>query len=143
MKRNVNHRQPKRSQGGFTLIEISLVIALILGLITVAFLGVGAYRKGSNKAKCKMQMAQIQKAVRSFQNMSDLRPLDPFPLTVVMYDPTNGIVPYAPVCPEPGGTYTPAQPSAFPGPGLPIINCTLSTGTYAHQLNTLTDTKEW
>jgi prepilin-type N-terminal cleavage/methylation domain-containing protein len=70
MKTNIATNRSRRS--GFTLIEISLVIALLLGLIAVAFIGIGSYRKGSDKAKCKMQLAAVQKAIRGHANMSNL-----------------------------------------------------------------------
>jgi prepilin-type N-terminal cleavage/methylation domain-containing protein len=57
---------------GFTLIEITLVIALLLGLIAVLFIGVTAYRDGSNKAQCLLIQTTCQKAVRSYENLNQL-----------------------------------------------------------------------
>jgi type II secretory pathway pseudopilin PulG len=77
MKINTHATQTRRlakrfNSSGMTLIEISLVIALLLGLIAVVFLGIGSYRSGADKAKCKMQLAAVQKAVRSGANMQNL-----------------------------------------------------------------------
>src|SRR5215208_1920912 len=70
--KTLQYRSRRLSPTGMTLIEISLVIALLLGLIAVVFLGIGSYRKGSDKAKCKMQLAAAQKAVRSQANFQNL-----------------------------------------------------------------------
>jgi len=52
-----------------TLIEVTLVIAILLGLIAVLFIGVNAYRKGSDRALCILNITTIQKSLRSHQNM--------------------------------------------------------------------------
>ena len=70
MKTHINYTRKNRlakrlNASGMTLIEISLVIALLLGLIAVVFMGLGTYRQGADKAKCKMQLSAVQKAVRS------------------------------------------------------------------------------
>ena len=65
MKLNLN----KKGQAGMTLIEITLVIAVLLGLISVLFIGVAAYKKGSDRAKCILNIATVQKAVRCFSGV--------------------------------------------------------------------------
>ena len=77
MKTHINYTRKNRlakrlNASGMTLIEISLVIALLLGLIAVVFMGLGTYRQGADKAKCKMQLSAVQKAVRSGANMQNL-----------------------------------------------------------------------
>lgn len=64
------------SRRGFTLIEITLVIAVFLGLISVLFVGAASYKEGTNRAKCIMTIATMQKAVRSYQNLNELEPGD-------------------------------------------------------------------
>lgn len=88
---------------GMTLIEISLVIALMLGLISVVFLGIGSYRKGSDKARCKMQLAAVQKAVRAQSNFLGLSIGAAFASTDAFG--AGKALENAPVCPT-GGTYT-------------------------------------
>ena len=63
----------KKGQAGLTLIEVTLVIAVLLGLISVLFIGVAAYKKGSDRAKCILNISTVQKAARSYQNLYDLR----------------------------------------------------------------------
>jgi prepilin-type N-terminal cleavage/methylation domain-containing protein len=47
----LHHSSGRFNRQGLTLIEVSLVIALLLGLISIVFLGIGSYRKGADKAK--------------------------------------------------------------------------------------------
>src|SRR6187402_3175397 len=98
----VNYRSHRFHAAGMTLIEISLVIALLLGLIAVVFLGIGSYRKGSDKAKCKMQLVAAQKAIRSQANFQNLNINAAF----VKADAFGAgkALENEPVCPS-GGTY--------------------------------------
>jgi prepilin-type N-terminal cleavage/methylation domain-containing protein len=59
-------------QRGTTLIELSVVIAVILLLVGVLFIGVQAWRDGANKAASLVNMSTIQKAVRGYANMNSL-----------------------------------------------------------------------
>ncbi len=72
MKTYTNGRRPQKTAKGFTLIEITLVIALLLGLVAVLFIGIAAYKKGSDKAKCVLIQSTMQKAIRSYQNLNDI-----------------------------------------------------------------------
>jgi hypothetical protein len=51
-----------KHQAGLTLIEVTLVIAVLLGLISVLFIGVSAYKEGSNRSKCILNISNVQKA---------------------------------------------------------------------------------
>ncbi|MFK5924524.1 MAG: hypothetical protein QM496_20295 [Verrucomicrobiota bacterium] len=55
-----------------TLIEITLIISVLLGLITIVFLGVTSFNKGSSRAKCILQQAQLQKMAISYANFNSL-----------------------------------------------------------------------
>jgi len=57
---------------GLTLIEVTLVIAVLLGLISVLFIGVSAYKEGTNRSQCILNASSTQKAVRAHQNMFEL-----------------------------------------------------------------------
>lgn len=57
---------------GFTLIEMTLVIAVLLTLISVLFIGAGSYKEGANRAKCLLTISSVQKAVRSYQNFHEM-----------------------------------------------------------------------
>lgn len=128
------------NNNGMTLIEISLVIALILGLIAVVFLGIGNYRKGADKAKCKMQLAAVQKAVRSAANMQNLNigaalaTTDVFGAGLLMEN--------EPVCPSGTGVYT--WTGTVPPIGTPYGNCDFAGAgvTSTHVLGA-SDTTDW
>ncbi|MEO1857507.1 MAG: type II secretion system protein [Rubritalea sp.] len=67
MKLNKNiSKSPK----GVTLIELSVVIAVILVLISVLFIGAGYYRDSSNNAACQITQSSIRKAAESYLNVN-------------------------------------------------------------------------
>lgn len=125
MKYNQLHKSKRLAASGFTLIEISLVIALLLGLIAVVFLGLGSYREGADKAKCKMQLAAVQKAVRSHANLNNMKITDPLAEADVFG--TNLVMAVKPACPA-GGTYTFA--TEIPAIGTPYGDCTGTTPSH-------------
>lgn len=108
---------------GYSLIEVTLVITVILGLITVLFLGVSAYRKGSHRAQCIQNISNSQKAVRSFAN---LRALDPGAtvdnLKSLLYG-QGRFLPIIPVCPA-EGEYTFLE-NKIPSPGELYLTCSI------------------
>jgi prepilin-type N-terminal cleavage/methylation domain-containing protein len=59
-------------QRGTTLIELSVVIAVILLLVGVLFIGVKAWQDGANKAACIVNQSSIQKAVRGYANINQI-----------------------------------------------------------------------
>ena len=112
--------QNKRTHSaGLTLIEVTLVIALLLGLISVLFIGVKAYKKGSDRAKCLMTSATVQKAVRSYQNLYNLSAGDPLVHTVSLVG-TGKMFETVPACPY-YGTY--AWATEVPNADSPYIDC--------------------
>jgi type II secretory pathway pseudopilin PulG len=62
----------RAGQFGTTLLELSVVIAVILLLVGVTFVGINAWRNSSNSAACVLNLSSIQKAVRSYQNINNL-----------------------------------------------------------------------
>ena len=86
-----------------TMAIYCLVIALLLGLIAVVFLGLGSYRQGADQARCRMNLAAVQKAVRSGANMQSLDVGDTLASTAVFG--AGLMMETAPTCPS-GGTYT-------------------------------------
>lgn len=106
-----------------TLIELTLVISVLLGLIAVLFIGVRAYRRGTDRAVCIQNIASAQKAVRSLGNLRDLGPGDTVAgLRSELIGPGK-FVPQEPDCPG-GGTYS-DNGDVLPDPGIPYLSCTL------------------
>src|ERR1700730_12372222 len=89
-------------QRGTTLIELSVVIAVLLLLVGVLFIGITAWKNGANTAACIVNVSSIQKAVRGYQNLNGLAPAAA--LTTVTLT-SAGFWTSVPVCPA-GGSYT-------------------------------------
>ena len=138
MKTSIN-RSSRLRPAGMTLIEISLVIALLLGLIAVVFLGIGSYRKGSDKAKCKMQLAAAQKAVRSQANFQNLDSGATFATTDAFG--AGKALENEPTCPS-GGTYTWVGTIPAIGTAYGACDFTDPDGVTTHVLGAA-DTKDW
>lgn len=71
-------RLAKKSQAGMSLLEITMVLGLTLGLITALMFGIQAYQDAGDRAKCIIQLTNIQTALRSFQNLYEYRPEETF-----------------------------------------------------------------
>ena len=84
-------------QRGTTLIELSVVIAVILLLVGVLFIGVTAWRNGANKAACLVNMASIQKSVRGYQNLHLLNVGDAVTAANLTGDGYFGAIPTCPI----------------------------------------------
>jgi prepilin-type N-terminal cleavage/methylation domain-containing protein len=104
-------------QRGTTLIELSVVIAVILVLASVLFIGVTAWRNQANQAAALVAMTSIQKAVRGEQNFNNLAEGAALPhanlvtdkyFAVLPTDPTNSnnAFGYTDVVPVTGTSYT-------------------------------------
>ena len=87
-------------QRGTTLIELSVVIAVLLLLVGVLFIGITAWKNGANKAVCVLNISSVQKALRGYQNMN---PAAAAPAITDLV--SAGFFGTAPVCPG-GGTYS-------------------------------------
>lgn len=88
---------------GLTLIELTLVVAVILGLVTIIFIGATSYKEGSNRAMCILNISQIQKAVRAYQNMYQRNFGDPCVEATLVG--SGRFIDTPPACPS-GGSYT-------------------------------------
>ena len=83
-------------QRGTTLIELSVVIAVLLLLVGVLFIGITAWKNGANTAACVVNLSSIQKAVRGYQNMNGLATGAPLLVTDLA---AAGFWTAQPVCP--------------------------------------------
>ena len=119
-----------KKQAGLTLIEITLVIAVLLGLISVLFIGVGAYKAGSDRAKCILNITNVQKAVRSYQNMYE-KEVGGALLKGVIFGSGN-MIETEPTCPS-TGNYTFGE--VVPAIGTAYLSCDFSVGGNTHAPN--------
>jgi prepilin-type N-terminal cleavage/methylation domain-containing protein len=112
-------------QRGTTLIELSVVIAVILLLVGVLFIGVQAWRDGANKAACLVNQSTIQKAMRGYANMNNLNVGDPLTLDDLKTANANGaaMLDTLPLCPVGGKAYTLHADATVPASGAPFVDC--------------------
>jgi prepilin-type N-terminal cleavage/methylation domain-containing protein len=109
-------------QRGTTLIELSVVIAVILLLVGVLFIGIQAWKDGANKAACLVNISSVQKAVRGFENLNGGIP----GTTALAWSDIAGTGLYfeaQPTCPA-GGTY--ALTSTIPAQGTVALTCSIA-----------------
>jgi prepilin-type N-terminal cleavage/methylation domain-containing protein len=60
-------RSSKRS--GFSLLELTVVIAVLLSLTTILILGARAWKNGADRTACIVNIRNVQMSVRSYQNL--------------------------------------------------------------------------
>jgi prepilin-type N-terminal cleavage/methylation domain-containing protein len=107
-------------QRGTTLIELSVVIAVLLLLVGVLFIGVTAWKSGANQAACIVNLSSIQKAARGYANMNALSPGS---AEVSATLTTAGFWQTAPTCPA-AGTYT--WTAVVPAQGAAYVACSIT-----------------
>ena len=107
-------------QSGTTLIELSVVIAFILLLVGVLFIGITAWKSGANTAACIINLTSIQKAARGYANMKQLSIGASLPVATLTAAGFWGTVP---ACPA-GGTYTPM--TTVPSQGVAYMTCSIT-----------------
>ena len=56
-------------RSGMTLLEMTVVILVLLSLITVLFFGAKAWKRGSDRALCIVNIQNVQKGVRGYANL--------------------------------------------------------------------------
>ena len=61
-----------KTKSGMTLIELTVVILVLLSLISILFVGARAWKRGSDRAGCIMNIRNVQQGMRSYVNMNNL-----------------------------------------------------------------------
>jgi prepilin-type N-terminal cleavage/methylation domain-containing protein len=128
-------------QRGTTLIELSVVIAVILLLVGVLFIGVQAWRDGANRAACLVNLSTIQKAVRGYENMNNLNTGEPLVSTALTTAPATGgsaMLNQLPTCPIGNKAYN--YGTTVPVEGTAYAQCAATTNGGPH---TPTSTANW
>lgn len=129
-----NHKWAR--QRGTTLIELSVVIAVILLLVGVLFIGIQAWREGANKSACLVNMASIQKAVRGEQNINLLTTGATLASGTLVTDGYFGALPTCPIG-NTGYTYT----GTVPAQGAQYATC--ASGAPGPHVLTAAQTANW
>jgi len=114
-------KNTKRAKG-MTLLELTVVILVLLSLISILFIGARAWKKGSDRAGCIMNIRNAQQAVRSYANMYNTSAIPAGELIGA-----GKFLETAPICPA-GGTYTDLTGAVTaPAVGTLAMTCTLAT----------------
>lgn len=112
-----------------TLLELTVVILVLMTLVSVLFFGAQAWKRGSDRALCIVNIQTVQKAVRSYSNMYGFSPGQNAP---GLQDRIIGIgrfVEVSPKCPG-GGDYTFGQThgsDTVPPMGELYLECSLES----------------
>ena len=94
-----------RLRKGLSLIELTVMIAVMIALMSILFVGLRAYKASSDRAACVMNIHSIQNAVRSYSNINGYIPGDTAPdLRSDLVGP-DGFLVQLPDCPA-GGSYS-------------------------------------
>ena len=107
-----------------TLLELTVVILVLLTLISILFLGATAWKNGSDRVLCILNLQAVQKGVRSYSNINGRNPGE----TVAgLQNEVIGVGRFVEVMPEcPGhGTYTTGG-DVIPAMGTLYLECSLS-----------------
>jgi type II secretory pathway pseudopilin PulG len=119
----LNTTNQQVGQSGTTLIELSVVIAVLLLLVGVLFIGITAWKNGANTAACIINLSSIQKAARGYANMNQLNTGASLPVATLT---SAGFWVTVPTCPA-GGGYTPKN--VVPSQGTAYMTCNFSGHT--------------
>ena len=119
-----------------TVLELTVVITMLLVIVSITLLGAGAWKRGVDRARCIMNIRQMQVSLRSYANLKEYEP--GFDLTEE--DPDLSLlgelvgpgkfVPELPRCPS-GGWYFYGG-DVIPPVGALYTNCSLS-GSEEHR----------
>lgn len=123
MQTKLHLRSKKR---GMTLLELTVVILVLLSLISILFIGARAWRKGSGKAGCIMNIRNVQQVVRSYQNMHNYSAGRTINVFTIANDFDLGNIGSCPA----GGDYDHA--GAIPEAGTLAMTCSLA-GSDGHE----------
>lgn len=108
------------AQRGTTLIELSVVIAVILLLVGVLFVGITGWKNAANQSACILNISTAQKAVRSYASANSLNSGDACTMATLV---GAGYFAATPTCPS-NGTYT--ATGTVPAVGSPYLSCSIS-----------------
>jgi hypothetical protein len=58
-----------RSSSGVTILELTVVIAVLLSLVLILFIAARTWKRGSDRAMCILNIQNVQKGVRGYSNL--------------------------------------------------------------------------
>ncbi len=139
MKTNTLNQKRK---AGMTLLELTVVILVLLSLIAILFVGARAWKRGSDRAACLINIRNMQQAMRGDQNMRNSAPGG----AGLLYANIVGASAYitnAPTCPTDKSTvYTYDADGNYPALGNLYAVCAQATEA-ANHVYTAGDVADW
>ncbi len=134
-----------RKPAGLTLLELTVVIAVLLALVSVTMIGTRAWKRGSDRAACLVHMRNIQASVRAYQNLYGYAPgtipraqdgtqsiADHLQAKGYISDNVHGMLKGLSECPG-GGSYEIDREEVFPLHGELYVKCSFGVAQ-RHQL---------
>jgi len=110
-------------KNGFTLIEVTFLVGILMGLIIILFIGAREFKKGSDRAACIQNISSMQRIVRSYGNLYGVFPGETVSgLKSELVGPGK-FLEVEPSCPA-DGTYT-YSGDTLPQPGVLYLDCSL------------------
>ncbi|MEP4077878.1 type II secretion system protein [Haloferula sp.] len=131
--------QRTMNRAGVTLLELSVVIVVLLSLSALLMVGAHAWRRGSDRAACVINIRNVQTSVRSYQNLYGYNPgtmpyADNGTQSIAKHlyrkgyitDRLNESLTGDRECPG-GGSYDIPQEEVFPPVGKLYLSCSLES----------------
>ena len=121
-----------KRKSAMTLLELTVVILVLLSLIAILFVGAQAWKKGTDRAGCILNIRNVQQAVRGHQNLFNLAEGAALPRATIYSATADSAYLKTPVCPG-GGTYDEAVVTV-PAVGtlyLPCSKASIANGNHA------------
>lgn len=112
-----------------TLLELTVVILVLLSMVTILFFGAQAWKRGSDRAICILNIQNVQKGVRSYSNLYGYSPGSTAPNLQSQVIGLGRFVESTPECPG-GGAYAFGQVhglNTIPPMGVLYMDCSLAT----------------
>lgn len=114
---------PPRHAKGMSLLELTVVIAVIIALIGIILVGSSAWKRGADRSACIINIRHTQNAVRAHQNLRALADGMAIDISAEIIGPGK-LIESEPECPG-GGVYT--RIDHIPFQGELVMTCNLSS----------------
>jgi hypothetical protein len=121
---------------------MTMVILMIMALVTILFIGGQAWKRGSDRAICIINIQSVQKGMRSYANLYGLVPGSNATNLRTQIIGANRFIENSPICPA-SGNYTFGQAygeDVIPPLGTLYMECSLATSNAKHVPNI---TQDW
>jgi len=128
-----------------TVLELSVVVAILLFLVTILMFGVRAWRRGVDRTTCILNIRTVQNCVRAYQNLYAYNPgtmpyaengtqsiIDHLHHKGYISESMHEAIKVRGECPG-GGHYTMPQEEVFPAMGTLYLRCSLEN-TERHKM---------